>query len=375
MTATARPPAHPETTPVPLPGKEPLDIPSAVGEPSPFCARIARLATVALDVPVAFVSGLEANGWLVRGAVDHDGHDIARQLPLGRRADGTREPYASIPGILSYLEHPLHTADAVVTGALCVADRRPRRWSDADKRLLAEIAGLLVHRRSIDEPGGGGPEAPAVTRRLTGEITALSDAVLSLAELAEQHEDPRLHRLAAASRKRLDSVTASAGTLTEQYASTPVVQRFEMRQAVNRAVREAVFISGRGRIAADLGSVPLPVSGDRFAAEGAIAQLITVVLHHSSDGRVRVTLRPGRPEGGTGDAATLSVTAVGSALPVAAVARILARFQSLHGSTEADRRSDLRFVDGKIVASAAGTEVRSNRAGTLVVTRWPSDRA
>lgn len=65
--------------------------------------------------------------------------DDARKSALVRDCDAVHDP-----GFIAYLGVPLTTVDGFTLAALAVADRRPRRWSEEDLRVVSEIAECAV---------------------------------------------------------------------------------------------------------------------------------------------------------------------------------------------------------------------------------------
>jgi predicted Zn finger-like uncharacterized protein len=47
-------------------------------------------------------------------------------------------------GIVAYAGHPLRTEDGQVLGTLCAIDSKPRRWTEEDKLLLADLAAFVT---------------------------------------------------------------------------------------------------------------------------------------------------------------------------------------------------------------------------------------
>lgn len=345
-------------------------------EPNLSCISVARVASSLLDVPVAFVCMSDTGTRTLHG-IDHDRYGVQRFLPPVAHAPG-RHPFESIGGVVSHLEFPVPEADGRVVASLCVADRRQRVWTDTDQTWLAELAELLAHQPVHAAPAIQ-PRPGHLPRQLSEAIAGMTDSVSSLVDLAEQQDDPTLHRFAATSRKRMDSVLSSAESLSSAAATDAEagqdVRYFDLRQAVNRALREVTFVSGRAGIESDLGGIPLLVAGDQFGVERAITHLITAILHNSAVECCRIALRPTTFPGSRSEqtAAVLTVAAKDCPLSAAEVARIVSRFESAEGAEPESAQSAIRFIGGEIVASSDSVQVRSDRTGTTISAYWPID--
>lgn len=345
-------------------------------EPSLACLSVARVASSLLDVPVAFVCTSDTDTRTLHG-IDHDRYGVQRFLPPVAHTP-ERSPFESIGGVVSHLEFPVREANGRLVASLCVADRRQRLWTDTDQMWLAELAGLLAHQPAHLAPATR-PRPNDLSRQLSEAIAGMTDSVSSLVDLAEQQDDPKLHRFAATSRKRMDSVLSSAESLSSTAGTDAEagqdVRYFDLRQAVNRALREVTFVSGRAGIESDLGAIPLRVAGDQFGAERAITHSITAILHNSAAECCRIVLRPtpftGSPSERTG--AVLTVAAKDCPLSAAEVARIISRFESADGAEPESAQSAIRFIGGEIVASSDAVRVRSGRTGTTISAYWPID--
>lgn len=99
--------------------------------------------------------------------------DDARKSALVRDCDALRDP-----GFTAYLGVPLTTVDGFTLAVLAVADRRPRRWSEEDLRVVSDIAECAVTeihlRAAIYADSGEEPvvdTGPLVER--TADIRAL----------------------------------------------------------------------------------------------------------------------------------------------------------------------------------------------------------
>lgn len=136
--------------------------------------RITRLACRAFNVPIALVSLIDRDRQWSKSRqgvavfetgrnVSICGHTILQEGPLivpdaiadQRFADNPL--VAGPPKIRFYAGQPVHGPDGSRVGTLCIIDRQPRRFSEEDRRTLADLAAIvdrefsLVDRTIIDE--------------------------------------------------------------------------------------------------------------------------------------------------------------------------------------------------------------------------------
>ena len=114
--------------------------------------KLATLARTLLDVPICLVSMMGEAGDLVVGADQPCAVLTAEILRLSEAGGGPlvvcdldddadlRAATASRPDVRSLAVVPLLTNGGGLIGLLCVADRRPRAWSEMDVRLLTSLA-------------------------------------------------------------------------------------------------------------------------------------------------------------------------------------------------------------------------------------------
>ncbi|NLE80018.1 MAG: hypothetical protein GX610_10635 [Rhodococcus sp.] len=181
-----------------------------------------------------------------------------------------------------------------------------------------------------------------------------------LVDLAELHDDPKLQRYAAAARRRLVSVLESVDTLPDPRPEP--VRVFDLRHAVNRALREAVFVSGRENVMMDLGPYPLPVSGEQFVVERAVTHLVGAVLNHTGHGYARLALET--------DADTVALTVVSDdcTIPTGEMSRIAASFD---GTAEGPRgAASIRLAGGETEVFSPGMNARSGPSGSAFAASW-----
>jgi PAS domain S-box-containing protein len=126
--------------------------------------RLARLAARLLGAPIALVTLVDRDRQFLKACLGlPEPWASARQLPLSHSlcqrllvtgqplviGDAHHDPLAhgnkavSEFGVAAYLGIPLLLAGQVL-GSLCVADRRPRDWTEDDVAALADVAGLVM---------------------------------------------------------------------------------------------------------------------------------------------------------------------------------------------------------------------------------------
>ena len=127
--------------------------------------RLTRLAAAALDAPVAVLSLVDGERQLFRSVHDPAGrlgsmretpleHSLCRHVLASARAlliddarrddRGAGSPVIDQLGVVAYAGAPLVAPDGRIVGSLCVLDHEPRRWSERDARVLADLAALAM---------------------------------------------------------------------------------------------------------------------------------------------------------------------------------------------------------------------------------------
>jgi hypothetical protein len=131
----------------------------------PAFDRLTRLASRVLGAPIALVSLVDRDRQVFASCLGLKG-DVAeaRETPLShsfcQHAVDAREPLVVDDarehpllhtnraiddlGIIAYAGVPLIDADGYALGTLCVADGRPRAWSDEDVALLRDLASSVL---------------------------------------------------------------------------------------------------------------------------------------------------------------------------------------------------------------------------------------
>jgi GAF domain-containing protein len=148
--------------------------------------RVAARVAEAFDSPIALVSLVDEKRQIWKGAYGLPaelaqsregtretsvcGHVVADGSPLvvedtARDARFAGNPFLRDQGIRFYAGAPLRTPSGHVIGSLCVLDKRPRKLTPRDVKLLKLIADELMESLENRQPQGDGPnlESPAVS--------------------------------------------------------------------------------------------------------------------------------------------------------------------------------------------------------------------
>jgi PAS domain S-box-containing protein len=146
--------------------------------------RLSRLAARLLGGPIALVTLVDRDRLFLKACLGlPEPWASARQLPLSHslcqrllvtgqplvigdvRADPLARGSQAVAefGVAAYLGIPLRFGGQVL-GSLCVADRRPRDWTEDDVAVLADLAGLVM--TEIELRAGLGTTRPEMERRL-----------------------------------------------------------------------------------------------------------------------------------------------------------------------------------------------------------------
>jgi diguanylate cyclase (GGDEF)-like protein/PAS domain S-box-containing protein len=122
--------------------------------------RLTRLATRLLDVPIALVSLVDTDRQWFKSAIGLDTTETSREASFCAHAINAPElfeiPDATLderfvdnplvtgdPGIRFYAGEPISGPGGHRLGTLCVIDRRPRSFTDEDRQILRDLAGLV----------------------------------------------------------------------------------------------------------------------------------------------------------------------------------------------------------------------------------------
>jgi diguanylate cyclase (GGDEF)-like protein/PAS domain S-box-containing protein len=172
---------------------------------------IARLAARLLEAPVAFVSLVDVDreflvaqvgvqqphaaqrGWPLTHSLAR--YAVANNAPLvvpDARADEVLRDCLAIPelGIVAYAGVPLTTASGRAIGALSVADRRSRGWSEEQLEILHELARLarrelLLGAERTARSDRGGDEVESERRFIAAVLESLGEGVIASDERGE----------------------------------------------------------------------------------------------------------------------------------------------------------------------------------------------
>jgi diguanylate cyclase (GGDEF)-like protein/PAS domain S-box-containing protein len=122
--------------------------------------RFTRIATAALQVPIALVSLIDSDRQWFKSRVGLEPRETPRSMAFCSHAVALNdllvvpdthldERFANNPLVLGapfirfYAGQPVHSADGQPIGTLCVIDRQPRQFGEAEKRLLRDLAQLV----------------------------------------------------------------------------------------------------------------------------------------------------------------------------------------------------------------------------------------
>ena len=315
--------------------------------------RITRLAQRTLEVPVATVSLLDEDfqHFLspvgMTGAWAEDGQapvsesfcqyavatgeamvvDDARSTRLIREDHPVLEH-----GVIAYAGQPLETSDGHVLGTLCVIDHEPRRWSETEIELLAELAGLATLQIDSRAREKRVRRIETLVRQLQDPLETLGDAIRSLASLAERSSDVRVGRLAALVRSRFGSVESITTDLRESVTASrraPERRWIDLNERLQRAVRLATIGLSSDDVRLYIHDEVEVEGYDSDLLERGLSYLVVTALHHR-DGSDPVEIVLEDRDG----SAWLDVRVGGTGMPVAEVSRIISKLSSVLSDEE-----------------------------------------
>lgn len=142
--------------------------------------RITRLACRAFDVPTALVSLVDRDRQWFKSKQGFDSRELSRRISFCGHVvaqegtlvvpDALLDPrfadnplVTGSPMIRFYAGQPVHAPDGARVGALCLIDSKPRKFSDADRALLRDLAAMIDREFSL------------MARASTDELTSLSN--------------------------------------------------------------------------------------------------------------------------------------------------------------------------------------------------------
>lgn len=130
--------------------------------------RVVRLLKRIFDMPMAYISLIDANRQWFKAACGIDAKETARDISFcghaiaqddtfivsdaredSRFADNplvTGEPFLRF-----YAGQPLWSSDKFKVGTLCIADRRPRQFDESSRAILRELAKIVERELSLIE--------------------------------------------------------------------------------------------------------------------------------------------------------------------------------------------------------------------------------
>ena len=187
--------------------------------PSTSLQRITETACRLLGAPVALVSLIDTDRQffaaqtgtsdrLTRARQTPLSHSFCRHVTRGNAPlivnDATTNPvvagsYAIVDDdVRAYLGVPLHTTDDQPIGALCSISDRPRTWTDADLRVLENLAELAVTEIAMHRHMHTAERARTDLQRTLAELERVYDGVpVGLCFLDEQLRYVRVNRVLA----------------------------------------------------------------------------------------------------------------------------------------------------------------------------------
>ncbi|MFN3353718.1 MAG: GAF domain-containing protein, partial [Brevundimonas sp.] len=136
--------------------------------PEPRFDRLTRLAAALFDVPTALVSLIDAERQWFKARHGFEARQTGRREAFCSRAlllpgrsvlvveDAAKDPefadnplVTGEPHVRFYAGALLTTAAGYNLGTLCILDTKPRRFSDADRALLRELADLVTEQLEL----------------------------------------------------------------------------------------------------------------------------------------------------------------------------------------------------------------------------------
>lgn len=172
--------------------------------------RLTRIASRALEVPVAFISLLDRERQFFKSDVGLTSElRETREVPVSRSfcqhvvctgedlvignarddPDFADHPAVTGFGVAAYLGVPLCSPDGHVLGTFCVIDREPRDWTPRDVEIVQDLAGAasteLELRRARDEAREATRSKSEFMTMLSHELRTPLNAIVGYAELME----------------------------------------------------------------------------------------------------------------------------------------------------------------------------------------------
>ena len=231
--------------------------------------RLTRLASHALNVPVALVSLVAedrqffkscigvAEPWASRRGtpLSHSfcQHAVASGEPLVIE-DAREEPLVRDNlairdlDVIAYAGVPLKTSDGAVLGTFCAIDHEPRAWSEADIAFVREMAQSAITeielRGAVRELVDARAEAEGTAMTLR-ELQAISDAALASLEIDDLLEE-LLSRVRAAVDADFAAVLIDGKVLASRGDSSPGLARVEVPLVAGGEALGLLVVGTRG---------------------------------------------------------------------------------------------------------------------------------
>jgi PAS domain S-box-containing protein len=172
------------------PHQRPADELARALEPDDALDRLTGLAAMLLAAPVAFVALVEDDLEVIASGTGMPEELMRRELPLeqslsrhvvsGRApmvvADTAdhellvQHPAVMRHGLRSYAGLPLLASDGTAFGSLCVADTKPRRWTQTEVRMLASLSAAAASQVEVRRVSRRHEQAAARYRMLLNSV-------------------------------------------------------------------------------------------------------------------------------------------------------------------------------------------------------------
>ncbi|MBC7544632.1 MAG: GAF domain-containing protein [Candidatus Sericytochromatia bacterium] len=152
--------------------------------------RLTRIATLAFDVPVALISIVDADRPWFKSCQGLSAAETPREMSfcgyailnngvfivadtLADERFADNPLVTGEPGVRFYAGCPVAAPDGQRVGTLCLIDRQPRRFDEAQCRLLRELAALVEQELAINLIVDGTLEISHVQRQLQQSLLQL----------------------------------------------------------------------------------------------------------------------------------------------------------------------------------------------------------
>lgn len=285
----------------------------------PLFDRATRIATSLLGTPVALVSIVDddrqvfvgreglAEPWsttretplthsVCQFLVEHDvalGFDDLRDSRWVRQVIDVDDL-----GVGSYLGVPLRDDEGQPVGSFCVIDSTPRRWTQEDHAVLADLAALVgevvrtrtLAARSEASARDSELELAGVAHDLRGEVSAVRGSVETLASGRLDPDDQR---------RVLDVLDRRTRRLSEQLASVLATTRDDVDITdvmLAELAEDVATTEAPGRdVTVDV-PADLTVTVDRHRLRRVLANLVSNAAKHGGPG-VTITVRADEDDG------------------------------------------------------------------------------